>query len=161
MKVLGIDPGTTRIGYGFIESTDWKLIAYGVLEVTGEDEIEKIADLGGKFSKLLISLAPDVAGVEGLFFGKNRKTALAVSQARGVILSFLAQAKIPIRECRPAEVKLSVAGYGAADKAAVAAMVKKTLHIEHLEGYDDASDALAIAIATAAREPFLSRIEAE
>ena len=74
---------------------------------------------------------------------------MAVSQARGVILHLILEKSIALKEFRPGDVKLAVTGYGAADKIAVSKMVKRILKCDALEGYDDASDALAIAIATA------------
>lgn len=151
MKILGIDPGTTRLGYGLIQKGgELKLLAYGVLEVKGKKgEPAKIFELGKKLSDLLDELKPDLAGVEKIYFAKNQKTAMLVSQARGVILHLLTQKGIPIRELRPGDVKIAVTSYGLAEKRAVARMVGQILKIPELVGHDDASDALAIAIAAA------------
>ncbi len=151
MRILGIDPGTVRLGYGLIEKTrELKLLTYGVLEIKNkQSEPAKIFELGKKLSELIDELKPDLAGVEKLYFAKNQKTAMLVSQARGVILHLLTQRSIPIRELRPGDVKIAVTNYGLADKGAVARMVKQILKIPDLRGYDDASDALAIAIAAA------------
>ncbi len=150
MKILGLDPGTTRIGYGLIEKqSGLKLIDYGVIEIESKTETGKIMELGERLGQLINDYQPDWAGVEKLYFAKNQKTALAVSQARGVILYLLMKNQIPIYECRPAEVKKAVTNYGFADKKAVAKMVKIILGISTITGHDDASDALAIAITAA------------
>ena len=150
MRILGIDPGTTRIGYGLIENqSGLKLIDYGVIEIKSKTEPGKILELGDRLEQLIVNYKPDWAGVEKLYFAKNQKTALTVSQSRGAILYLLMKNNIPIYECRPAEVKKAVTNYGFADKKAVAKMVKIILGINTITGHDDASDALAIAITTA------------
>ncbi|MBI4193297.1 MAG: crossover junction endodeoxyribonuclease RuvC [Candidatus Colwellbacteria bacterium] len=151
MRVLGIDPGTSRIGYGLIGDSggsQW-LIAYGVLEIRSGTDVERIERLGERYARLLRKLRPQLVGIESLFFSKNRKTALAVSQARGALILATRQARIPVYELGPGAVKLSVAGDGRADKRAVARMVARLLRTGALEGHDDASDALAVALATA------------
>ena len=150
MKILGIDPGTSRIGYGLIETSDGlKLVRHGVIEPKQKSLQEKISRLSVYFRKLLDESRPDLAAIEKLFFAKNRKTAMEVAQARGAILSILLENGVPVVEYAPNEVKAQVAGYGLADKVGVAKMVKLILKIDELPGYDDASDALAIAITAA------------
>ena len=149
MRILGIDPGTSRIGYGLIETDGMKLLDYGVIEAKEKTIQEKISTLSKKMAQLLADSKPDFAGIEKLYFAKNQKTALDVAQARGVIMSLILQENIPISEHSPNEVKAQVTGYGLADKKGVAKMVKAILKISDLEGYDDASDALAIAITAA------------
>lgn len=150
MKILGIDPGTSRIGYGLIEKgRELKLIKYGVIEVKAKKATDKLFEMAGKLSALIEKEKPDIAGVEKLFFAKNQKTALSVSEARGVIIYLLLKKNVEVREVMPREVKLAVTSYGFADKIAVARMVKKILKIDELKGHDDASDALAIAITAA------------
>jgi len=147
MKILGIDPGTTRIGYGIIRKrSDLELINYGVIEIKARDSFGRLFELGNRLVDLIDEHKPDLAGVEKLYFAKNQKTALSVSEARGVIIYTLLKKNIEVREFRPGDVKLAVANYGLAEKQAVAIMVKKILKIDSLKGHDDASDALAIAI---------------
>lgn len=153
MKILGIDPGTSRIGYGLIENKPLKLLDYGVIESTEKELQEKISDFGEKFQKLLAAAAPDLVVMEKIFFTKNRKTAIDVAQARGALLSQCLGKGLEIAEFGPMEIKLAVTGYGLADKKGVAMMVKRILGIEKLEGHDDASDAIAIAIAGASYHP--------
>ena len=153
MRILGIDPGTKRIGYGLIQGVRQpKLLTYGVIEVKSIDEAAALLELSDKFSALLQELKPELAGVERVYFSKNQKTAIPVSQARGVIMVALLGRGVRVREWRPVEVKQAITNYGFADKKAVAKMVARILGVESFTGYDDATDALAIAIATAFRE---------
>jgi crossover junction endodeoxyribonuclease RuvC len=150
MRILGVDPGSTRIGYGLIEKgSELTLLKYGVLEMQTKTGIDRIHELSRAFKKLLITLAPDLAGIETLYFSKNQKTALQVAESRGVLLLGLIEYGVPVKEFRPGDVKIAVANYAMADKIAVAKMVKKILRVSELTGHDDASDALAIAITTA------------
>lgn len=154
MKILGIDPGTSRIGYGLIETNKGlRFLDYGVLEISGADKLRVLAK---RYETLLKKLAPDLVSIEKLFFAKNKKTALEVAQARGVIILKTSEAGLPIKEFGPMEVKAAVTGYGKSDKQAVALMVKRFLNLKSLEGHDDASDALAIAI-TASRDLTLEK----
>ncbi len=147
MVILGIDPGTTRIGYGLIEKNGGlKLIDYGVIETKNGDQKNKLLALASDLRKLIKKHKPVVAGIEKLYFSKNQKTALAVAEARGVITLIIAEAGISIVEFGPNEIKSAVTGYGASDKEAVRKIVALSLKIDSVEGFDDASDALAIAI---------------
>ena len=152
MRILGIDPGTNRVGYGLIEASKNNLgaVEYGVLEIPPyTDRHERIIKLASEFRKLLKRLSPEYVGMETLFFGKNRKTALAVSEARGILLLLALERNLPVIEHKPQTVKLAVTSYGLSDKQAVAKMTAKILHLPEIRNYDDASDALAVAIATA------------
>lgn len=154
MRVLGIDPGTDRIGIGVVEykKNSFRYIGSSLLV------FKKNAETGKNLLSLELALRaeikkykPEKIGVESLFFSKNKKTALGVSEARGVILKTIAEAGIHCREITPAEAKLSVAGVGNADKALVARMVGKFLKKDLGKRLDDETDALAVAIATAFR----------
>ncbi len=148
MIILGIDPGTTRLGFGVIskEGGILRYIASGVIGVNKTDVYSKLKkieeDLGGVIKKY----RPVVCGVEKLFFAKNTKTALAVSEARGVIVLVVGNNKIPIEEYTPNEIKSAVAGYGNADKKVIEKMVGLILKDKNIRGLDDVFDALAIAI---------------
>lgn len=148
MKVLGIDPGTTRAGFGLIESSGSSiaLLDSGLLEVTSKDAHRRLADLAESYEQLLRREQPDLVAFEKLFFSKNVKTALDVAQARGVLLLVTAQHDIPFLEFTPSEVKSHIAGYGSADKQAVATMVKRITGVREISGPDDVTDAIAIAI---------------
>ncbi len=150
MIILGIDPGSTRIGYGIISGPrKLKLIEYGTINNKREETGRLIANISSAISELLRKHNPEMVGIEKLYFSKNVKTGIEVAQARGAIISEIAKAGIPIKEFNPSEVKLSVTNYGLADKKAVAKMTAKILGLEEISGFDDASDALAIAITTA------------
>ena len=103
-------------------------------------------------SELLETHVPTLVGVERLFFSKNAQTAFAVGQARGVVLLAAAQHGVDVREATPNEVKVAVAGYGAADKGQVGRMVATILGLDAVPTPDDAADALAVAICIANRE---------
>ena len=148
MLILGIDPGTTRIGYGLVkkEGGDFIFKDAGLLEIKNVNPGEKLIELEKQMSALLKRTKPDKAGVEKLFFSKNKKTALRVAEAKGVILFTLAKNSIPFVEILPNEVKTSVTGYGGASKNGVAKMVGHLLKIPTDKYIDDTTDALAIAI---------------
>lgn len=154
MRILGIDPGTRRVGYGLIrcEGAVLAAVEWGVLEIAGADELGAIAELGSRMALLIKRLKPDRAAVEKIYFAKNQKTAIGVAQARGVILFSLLKEGIPIRELQPGEIKRAVTNYGSADKRAVAKMVAAILGVAPIREYDDASDALAAAVAAAGAE---------
>jgi crossover junction endodeoxyribonuclease RuvC len=99
-----------------------------------------------EISALLKKHKPETAAVEKLFFQRNVSTALAVGQARGVVMLALAQAGLDVFEYTPNEVKQAVAGYGSADKRQVQEMVRTLLQLDSIPKPDDAADALAIAI---------------
>lgn len=148
MISLGIDPGTRRVGFGVVERKfgDLRFIDAGLLKVTSIDEIGALHDVKCGMDRLIKKYRPDIMGIERLYFAKNQKTALAVAQARGVILLSASENCIFVKEYAPNEIKLGVSGYGSADKKAVLKMVKLTLGERNLKVIDDASDALAIAI---------------
>ncbi len=148
MKILGIDPGSTRAGYGLIkkEKGDLKFIGAGILKVSSKDKNQRLAELEKSFSLLLKKERPDLAVMEKLYFMRNLKTAIEVAQARGVLTLLIIKHKIPLLEYSPLEIKQNITGYGMADKKSVAKMVAKILKMETISRYDDATDALAAAI---------------
>ncbi len=151
MTILGIDPGTTRIGFGVIETRGGELahIKSGLLPVPPASGNAHLMHIARALSELIKEVSPEKAGVERLFFSKNKKTALAVAEARGVIMHTLLAAQIPVLELTPNEVKVATTGDGSATKTAVAKMVSAILRTPLTHLVDDATDALAIAIASA------------
>ncbi len=151
MISLGIDPGTTRIGYGIVshERNRMTCIAYGILSNPGKDKLKDFKETEKNLSALIRKYKPDVAGIEKLFFFKNQKTVMAVSEMRGVIMLTLAKHNLPIREFTPPQVKQNISAYGKADKNQVQRMVRMLLGIKEEIKPDDAADALAIAICSA------------
>lgn len=149
MRILGLDPGTATTGYGFIDAIDGRLsvVAYGVISTpASEIPANRLLAIYDSLTNLLVEFAPDTAAVEQVFFGRNITTAIAVGQARGVLLLALAQAGLAVSEYSPPQVKESVTGYGNADKAQVQMMVRHLLDLAETPRPDDAADALAVAI---------------
>jgi len=151
MVIIGIDPGSTRIGYGVIRSDkNLEFIDCGIIEIKQERTGDRIIEAAKKISKIIKKYQPELAGIEKIYFSKNVKTGIAVAQTRGALILEISKNRIPIKEFSPSEIKLVVTGYGLADKKAVAKMAAKILSLEKLTGVlDDASDALAIAITAA------------
>ncbi len=149
MIILGIDPGTTRIGYGLIDKKGGKIVFKdaGIIETQSPDPGKRLVEIKERLSDIIEHANPDKVGVEKLFFSKNKKTALRVSEARGVILALLTEKSVPYVEILPTEVKISVTGTGNASKKGVAKMVGYILNIPTEKYIDDTTDALAIAIA--------------
>ena len=150
MKVLGIDPGTATTGWGIVKNKDGEtleLINYGCIETPKEMEMsERLLMLNKNLEKLLGELKPDIVVIEQLFFGVNSKTAMSVGQARGVVMMTIAEQKIPIKEYQGLAVKLTLTGYGRADKKQIQETVKRTLRLSDVPKPDDAADALGVAI---------------
>jgi crossover junction endodeoxyribonuclease RuvC len=154
MIVLGIDPGTAALGYGVVERNG-ALRAVDVGCVTTSPDLplgERLLAIHDALTELIETHRPTLLGVERLFFSKNAQTAFAVGQARGVVLLAAAQHGVAVREATPNEVKVAVAGYGAADKEQVGRMVATILGLKAVPTPDDAADALAVAICVANRE---------
>lgn len=152
MKILGIDPGTALIGVGLVEYKNKKvsLCAYGCLKTKKhESAAERLADLFSRLSEVIKKYQPDLIAVEEIFFFKNSKTAVEVSQARGVILLAAAKQKIKICEYTPLQIKQALTGYGRAEKRQIQQMVKNVLALKEIPKPDDAADALATAICCA------------
>lgn len=154
--ILGIDPGTNRIGYGVIKLVGRKAsyIASGLIEIKEKytpDQLKRIYD---EIFLLIDKYSPDVAAIEKIFFSNNKKTAMTVAEARGVILLALMMKKAKIIEIAPNEVKQMVTGHGQADKKAVLKMVGLILGLQNFKPIDDTSDALAIAISGSLMTPY-------
>jgi crossover junction endodeoxyribonuclease RuvC len=148
MTILGVDPGTARIGWGLVEEQGGKITAkaYGCITTDKIDsQAERLSQLYTAFTKLLRTYKPKEMGVEDLFFATNAKTAIAVGQARGVILLAAARAHIPVSSYSPMTVKKTICGSGSADKAQVGKMITLILNLKEIPKPDDTADALAIA----------------
>jgi len=157
---LGFDPGTALLGYGAIRGTNEpSLIDVGVIETDSHAAMpDRLLTLHKEVSALIAEFHPDTVAVEKLFFARNVTTAIAVGQARGVILLAAAQAGVDVAEYSPSEVKFAVAGYGKAAKKQMQEMVRIILGMEFAPHPDDAADALAIALCHAQTAPFAARI---
>ncbi|HVN56246.1 MAG TPA: crossover junction endodeoxyribonuclease RuvC [Anaerolineaceae bacterium] len=150
MIVLGIDPGTATTGYGLVsEAADGSLVSVGYGVITTPPGLampERLLKLNQSLKEIVLLHHPVSCAVEKLFFSKNVTTAIAVGQARGVILMTLAEAGLEVAEYTPMEVKQAIAGFGGADKQQVQQMVRALLDLPEVPRPDDAADALAIAI---------------
>lgn len=162
MIVLGLDPGLERTGYGLIEKlphSKLSCLAYGRITTLRTDEKPgRLLFLEKELTTILKRYRPEAAGVESLFFFKNLKTVMPVSEARGVILVTLAKCKIPIYEYTPLQVKMAVCGYGRAEKQQVQRMVQQTLSLLEIPK-DDAADGLGVAIACSLSLGGLPRVQ--
>jgi crossover junction endodeoxyribonuclease RuvC len=150
MLVLGIDPGTATTGYGLVRelsSGDLEAVAYGVITTPAHTPMaDRLRQIYREITALIAQYQPAAAAVETMYFGKNVTTAITVAQARGVILLALAEAGLPIREYKPAEIKQAIAGYGDADKVQMQEMIRQLLDLDDIPRPDDAADGLGVAI---------------
>lgn len=149
MTILGIDPGSSRTGYGCITDHPLRFQTAGVIDFKEKDPNKKILILADRYQKLLDTLQPDIVAIEKIFFSRNVKTAIEVAQARGALILLTLKNKIALVEFGPTQVKQAVTNYGLADKKAVAKMVAAILKIDLSRAIDDTTDALAIAITAA------------
>jgi crossover junction endodeoxyribonuclease RuvC len=148
MRVLGIDPGTIKTGYGIVEEKGKKLWALDWGEIrTAHDPLPfKLKRIYKGLEEILEKFKPDTVVVETIFYAKNVKSALKLSHARGISLLSAANHDIEVVEYTPLEVKQAVVGYGRAGKKQVQDMVTFLLGLNNLVTSNDASDALALAI---------------
>jgi len=148
MIIIGIDPGSRRVGYGLIKKEGHRLVFVdaGLLYLKAKGEGNALTQIRSELKELLRRHQPQIAGVEKIYFVRNQKTAVDVGQTRGVIMLTLAEAGLEPREFGPSEVKSLISGYGRADKNAVAKIMRMILGLPaDLRLIDDAWDALAIA----------------
>ncbi|OGF28928.1 crossover junction endodeoxyribonuclease RuvC [Candidatus Falkowbacteria bacterium RIFOXYC2_FULL_47_12] len=150
--ILGIDPGTAITGFGLIEvaGQTLRLIRYGCITTpAGMAHAQRLLCIHTELKKIIVAQKPDAVAVEKLFFYNNAKTASAVGEARGVVSLTVAQAKLPLYEFTPLQVKQAVSAYGKASKLQVQKMVAMILKLKEIPKPDDAADALAVAICCA------------
>jgi len=156
MIIIGIDPGTATTGYGVIVAkkincrtkSNFKCLEYGTIKTSPlQTPSERLRILNNGLDKLLKKHKPEILVVESLFFFRNFKTAMPVSQAKGVILLTAAKKKVPVYEFTPLQVKMIVAGSGRAEKKEVQIKIKSLFNFKDIPKPDDAADALAIALA--------------
>jgi crossover junction endodeoxyribonuclease RuvC len=150
MKVLGIDPGYGRLGVAVIkrEGTKSAVLHSNCIETDRDLPLAKrLLIIGDAVEALLLHHRPAAVAVEGLFFNRNVKTALAVAEARGVVLFLAARHKTAVFELSPQAVKVAITGYGQSDKAAVTRMVKRLVANVPARARDDEYDAIAIGVA--------------
>jgi len=149
MKILGIDPGTARAGYGIIniKSGTVSLCDFGVLSENESGHGARLCNIRNSLVSIIKNEEPSYAVVESLFFSKNQKTALLVAEARGVIIQTLTEYKITTKELTPNQIKLAVTGNGSASKNAVKKMISLFFKKDLGSVLDDSTDAIAAAVA--------------
>ena len=148
MRIIGIDPGLARVGYGIIDEIEGKkiMIDCGIIETKPtKKEEERLVEISNDLSSIIKKWNPNSAAVEKFFFYRS-STTISVVQARGGIMMTLGKYKLPIQEFPPMQIKLAVTGYGHSDKNEVLNCVMHELSITSPPKPDDAADALAIAL---------------
>ncbi len=150
MIILGIDPGTARLGYGIVKTKargGLDLVESDVFVTAKELDLQdRLLYLYNSLNSLIKKHSPDIMVIERLFFNTNTKTAIAVGQARGIILLAAAGTKTPIHEYTALEAKLALTGYGRSDKKVMQEAVKDILGLDKIVKSDDANDGVAMAL---------------
>lgn len=148
MRVLGVDPGTRVCGYGVIDAHGPRLrpVLSGTVRSKEKALARRLKVLYDGLVEVVEECEPDVAAVEGAFFGTNARTAIKIGEGRGMVLLAMASCGLETFEYAPARVKRAVAGTGRAQKSQVQQMVARILNLKEIPRPDDAADALAIAI---------------
>ena len=148
MRIIGIDPGLARVGYGIVDEIEGKKIMLdcGIIETQStQNEEQRLLEISNDLESIITKWNPDYAAVEKFFFYRS-STTISVVQARGVIIMTLGKHNLPIQEFPPMQIKLAVTGYGHSAKDEVLKSVMHELNISSPPKPDDAADALAIAL---------------
>ena len=148
MRIIGIDPGLARVGYGIIDEIEGKkvMLDCGIIETKStQKEENRLMEISNDLSSIISKWNPTYAAVEKFFFYRS-STTISVVQARGVIMMTLGKHNLPIKEFPPMQIKLAVTGYGHSDKDEVLNSVMHELNITSPPKPNDAADALAIAL---------------
>lgn len=156
-RLIGIDPGYGRIGWGIIEyqNNRWMHVAHGCIETTKKIPMpDRLEELYRELGSILVTYKPSIGAVEELFFVKNITTGIQVGQARGVILLVMKRLKMKIYEYTPLEIKQAVTGYGKAEKRQIQMLVQMQLGLKDRPRPDDAADALGVALTCATQLRF-------
>lgn len=152
--MMGIDPGYDRIGWAVCSISHGKLstLGFGCIRTNAkETQLQRYQQLAQELTAILMEFHPTDAVVESLFFATNQKTAIAVAQARGIILAQCFQQHVTIHQYTPLQIKQAATGYGSADKASVEKMVRLQIELPDRKIVDDTIDALAMVITLHAR----------
>ena len=163
MRVLGVDCGTERTGYGVIESDGkrHRLVTFGVIRTKPKDPLAtRLLQIGDGLRAVIREHTPEQAAVEAVFHAANVRSALTLAHTRGVVLYAIAESGISLGEYSPMEIKTSVVGYGRAEKSQVQYMVQSILGLPEQIESEDAADAVAVAICHAAHAAYSARMEA-
>ncbi|MEK3731390.1 MULTISPECIES: crossover junction endodeoxyribonuclease RuvC [Paenibacillus] len=149
MRILGIDPGLAIVGFGLVDKVGSKVtpVQYGSIQTEAHTpEEERLQLIYEGMLQLIEKYEPEAVAFEKLFFNRNVTTAMAVSQARGVLILAAVQKGLPVAEYTPMQVKQAIVGYGKAEKKQVQEMVRMFLKLQSVPKPDDVADALAVAI---------------
>lgn len=149
MKIIAIDPGYERMGVAIIEKERGKeKIIFSECFKTSPKVLhdERLKLIGQEIEKLIKKYKPEAMAIETLFFKNNQKTAMHVSEARGVMLYVAAKAGLQVSEFSPNAIKIAITGYGASDKTQITGMVQKLIQIDKDIKYDDEYDAIAVGL---------------
>lgn len=150
MMILGIDPGTQKIGYAVLEfkNKTYILKSSGLLKIKNKDK-KFLKEIKNQIDKLILKWKPKILSIEKIYFSRNQKTAMVVAEARGVILLSALEKNIKIKEYAPNEIKTIITGYGLADKNSMTKMIKLLLKLNNNKIEDDVVDAIALALGAA------------
>jgi crossover junction endodeoxyribonuclease RuvC len=152
MRILGIDPGLGRVGFGLVEidtsaGNSFGLCQWGIISTTKEKaDGERLQEIHDDLTELIDHLKPDVVSVERLFYFRNATTLVPVAQARGIILMIIHRFGLPVYEYTPMQVKQAITGYGKSEKKEVQEMLIGMLGLDRKPTPDDAADGLALAV---------------
>jgi crossover junction endodeoxyribonuclease RuvC len=147
--ILGIDPGTTVLGYGIIhiQGKKMSLLNFGIVQLHKlENQPDKLKRIFDRIDGLIQEYKPDELAIEAPFFGKNVQSMLKLGRAQGVAIAAALRMGIPYEEYTPKRIKQSITGSGNASKEQVAAMLQTLLQFEEMPKYLDATDGLAAAV---------------
>ncbi len=148
--ILGIDPGTTIMGYSilFVSGHDLSVQQYGILRLSKYQNYQlKLKTIQERTDQIIASYAPDELAIEAPFYGKNAQSMLKLGRAQGVVIGCALRHGLPFAEYAPKKVKQAVTGNGNASKEQIAKMLEKILGLDHKEEIElDATDALAVAL---------------
>jgi len=148
MRVLAIDPGYDRLGIALVEKKERETVIFSeCFETNKSDHLNlRIMNIGQRIRTLIKEYQPDALAIEDLFFSKNTKTALAVSESRGVVIFQATDSGVPVYEYTPNQIKLAVTGYGKATKQEVYTMVSRLVVLDDRKRIDDEIDAIAVGL---------------
>jgi len=149
MIILGIDPGTTRIGWAILKTGRNKIspLIYGCWEIKELEQEKRLLKIAQNLTKTIKFYHPNFLAIEKIFFFKNAKTVMSISEATGVITFIAQKNKVPCLRLTPLEIKQNLIGYGRADKKDVQKLVQLFFSLKEIPKPDDTADALAIALA--------------
>lgn len=150
MRILGIDPGYDRLGIAIIDKPlkGKEAVVYSdCFQTSAKDDIyARFRRIGAEIERILIEFKPDCMALETLFISKNQKTAMRVSEARGIIIYEAVRKNIPITEYNPMQIKMAITSDGSSDKDRIIRMVKMLVSLPKKDARDDEYDAIAVAL---------------